>query len=362
MRFTTPWLFAAVLSTALAASAAPASPPPSHAVIDTDHLTPRERGALARAFVRKFGPRIQQRHGIPVAIWARRSVRLFVDATPADFRAALARSTPEAALAQLIGHGDRVTDASVNAEYARAARTRTKAAPLGPLHTNLAFTAVQPCRVVDTRHADNPPLEADSVNPFVLFGTGTFIYQGGADEDCGMPIDVSAVAINVTVVHPDRPGYTTVHPYDSPRPLASSLNYTTGDIVNNTVVTATPNPYAQFDISLYSFARAHYVIDVVGYYAPSPPPPPPTMDCQIIRNSVPVAAATAFTVDASCAAGYQMTGGACSVTLERAARWLVQGVIEPSPGVFVTRCSGQTVDGSSPWIEANARCCRLVAP
>lgn len=354
-----------VLATARHAIAAPPTATPAvRATVTADRLTPRERGELARAFVLKFGPTIEARYGTPVRTWARRSVHLFVGANPADFRSALARTTPEAALAALMGHGDRVTDASVTAEFARAAKAGSKAAPMGALHTNLTFTAVTPCRVVDTRHADNPPLPAGSDTTFVLFGTSSYLNQGGADEDCGMPINTSAVAINVTVVYPDRAGYTTVHPFGSPRPLASSLNYAAGAIVNNTVVTATPNPYAQFDIVLHTFASAHYVIDVVGYYTPITTPLP-SLACTNARNSAQVvasASSTPFTVDAACATGEHLTGGACSTTQEGSVRWMVQGVTEASAGVFVARCAGQVPAGHSPTIEANARCCRLVAP
>lgn len=366
MRNPTRALLAAALTLSLGATAAPGSapPPPARAVAADAPLTPRERGALARAFVLKFGPQVQARYGTPVGVWARRSVRLFVGASPADFRAALARSTPEAALAQLMGHGDRVTDATVRAEFARAAKSGTKAAPLGPLHTNLTFTAVQPCRVVDSRQrsGSTAPFPANSIITYVLFGTNDFLYQGGANENCGMPTDTSAVAINVTVVYPDRAGYTTVYPFGTERPLASSLNYATGAIVNNTVVTAVPNPYAAADIVLYTYAQAHYVIDVVGYYAPASARPTPTLDCTISRTTVTVSPGAPFVVEAECPATHRMTGGACQVTQEGSVRWTVQGVVEPLPGGFLTQCAGQTNPGASPMVVAHARCCRIVAP
>lgn len=177
-----------------------------------------------------------------------------------------------------------------------------------------------------------------------------------------MPVDVSAVAINVTAVVPDRAGYTTVHPYGTQRPLASSVNYSAGDVVNNTVVTAVPNPYDAADIILYTYARAHYVIDVVGYYAPASARPTPTLDCNIVRNSATISGGSSFVIEAECPTTHRMTGGACQVSLEGTVRWLVQGVIEPVPGGFLTQCAGQTNPGASPLVVAHARCCRIVAP
>ena len=197
-----PTLFALALAGAVNA-APPAARPTVRVSVTPDRLTPRERGAMARQFVRKWGPEVQRLYGVPVRTWARRTVPLFVKAHPTHFRAALARTTLEGALAELMGHGDSVSDASVRAEYARAAKQGTKAAPLGPLHANLTFTAVKPCRLVDTRETRSEPLAAGSTTGFVLFGAPSYVFTGGADEDCGLPEDASALALNVTVV-PDR--------------------------------------------------------------------------------------------------------------------------------------------------------------
>lgn len=345
------------------ASGAPAAPPAATPAVRVttlpDRLTPRARGEMARQFVRKWGPEVQRLYGVPVRTWARRTVPLFVKAHPTQFRAALARTTLEGALAELMGYGDRVSDASVRAEYARAAKSGTKAAPLGALHSNLTFTAVTPCRLLDTRNMRTDPLPADSTWGYVLFGVPTYRYQGGADEDCGLPDDASAMALNVTVVYPDRPGYATLYPNGASRPLASSLNYATGAIVNNTVVTAVPNPYTEWDVNLYTYAAAHYVIDVVGYYRPSQVLP---LDCNIVTATATIAPMQPFDVQATCATGYQMMSGACNVTQFGEVRWLSNGATSVPSGGVVTQCAGNSVGSSAPNVVAHARCCRIPMP
>lgn len=342
-----------------ALAAPPAGTPAVHVTTTPDRLTPRARGELARQFVRKWGPEVQRLYNVPVRTWARRTVPMFVKAHPTRFRAALARTTLEGALAELMGHGDRVTDASVRAEYARAAKTGTKAAPLGPLHTNLTFTAVKPCRLVDTRNTQSNPLPAGSTTGFVLFGTDSYIYSGGADENCGLPVDASAMALNVTVVAPDRGGYATLYPNGSDRPLASSINYAAGSIVNNTVVTAVPNPFMEWDANLYTYGAAHFVIDVVGYYRPTSAK---ALDCRIVTASTTIASMQPFDVEASCAAGDQIVGGSCSVSQLGAVRWMLNGVTEIGAGEVVAKCSGYSVTSSQPDVTAHARCCSVVTP
>lgn len=359
-RFIVPLSVALALVSAGAALAAPpAAKPAVRVTVTPDRLTPRERGDLARQFVRKWGPDVQRLYNVPVRTWARRTVPLFVKAQPTHFRAALARTTLEGALAELMGYGDRVSDASVRAEYARAAKAGTKAAPLGALHANMTFTAVKPCRLLDTRITNPDPLAAGVTGAFVLFGVPSYREQGGADEDCGLPDDVSALALNVTVVYPDRPGYATLYPNGTDRPLASSINYAAGAIVNNTVVAAVPNPYMSWDINLYTHAAAHYVIDVVGYYRPTQLLP---LDCNIVTASARIVPMQPFDVQARCASGHQLMSGSCNVTHFGAVRWMSNGATEVSPGDVVAQCSGNSVSSGAPDVVAHARCCRIPMP
>ena len=64
-------------------------------------------------------------------------------------------------------------------------------------------------------------------------------------------------------------GFATAYALQTARPSTSSINYAAGAIVNNTLVVKIPNPFvAQRDITVFSFASSHFVVDVVGYFAP----------------------------------------------------------------------------------------------
>lgn len=99
--------------------------------------------------------------------------------------------------------------------------------------------------------------------------------------------------MNVTVVTPSGGGYTTVYPYGASQPLAASINYTTGAIVNNTVIVRIPSPLTIKDFTVYTFAKADYVADIVGYFSP---PEATTLDCvgTTVQSSTIVAGGTVF--------------------------------------------------------------------
>jgi hypothetical protein len=90
----------------------------------------------------------------------------------------------------------------------------------------------------------------------------------GTVREHSFPISLgtSAIVMNVTVTEPDRPGFVTVYPCDAPRPLASNLNFLTGQTRPNLVTVRLP---ANARVCFYSSARVHLIADVAGSYAPT---------------------------------------------------------------------------------------------
>jgi hypothetical protein len=77
----------------------------------------------------------------------------------------------------------------------------------------------------------------------------------------------SAVALNVTVTNPSASGFLTVYPSGSPRPTASSLNFTRGSTVPNLVQVAIgPDGKVNFFVA---GAAADLIVDVEGWYGDS---------------------------------------------------------------------------------------------
>jgi hypothetical protein len=159
----------------------------------------------------------------------------------------------------------------------------------------------------------------------------------------------TALAFNVTVVSPTIAGYSTVFPYGTTRPNTASLNYTAGAIVNNAIVAAVPTPVASFDFTVYSYAQAHYVVDLVGYFDTPRSSPVECVD-SATNNVVVAAGATASVVaTAACPTGY----GAASVNCES------DGWDMPLVYASGSICSAKNNGGTAATLKAGWRCCRI---
>ncbi|MEZ5143199.1 MAG: hypothetical protein R2726_11875 [Acidimicrobiales bacterium] len=115
-----------------------------------------------------------------------------------------------------------------------------------------------PTRVLDSR----PPPE--QVGPYATpWGAGTVrdVQVAGVG---GVPASATAVAMNVTVTGTTAPSFLTVWPSGTPRPTASSLNWSAGQTIANAV---TVKGGAGGTVSVFNpTGSAHVVIDVVGWY------------------------------------------------------------------------------------------------
>ncbi len=272
-------------------------------------LSPQARGELARQYVRKWGGYVRKVYGVPVGVWAERMVPTFVHADAANFRGALKRTTYEGASAMLSGTGAKLSDAQVIDSMARNKLTPTAVRKLGDLAADLVYTPVTPCRILDTRVAGGV-LAGTFTRDFnaVVGSGGNFSSQGGSATDCGViAAGQAAVVINLTAVTPTGAGFATVYPFGTSRPLASSVNYTAGAIVNNSIVVKLPSPLTTKDFTVYTFATSDFVADIVGYYAP---PQATALDCtRQFGSFVNVPANTyGFGVSAICPTGYTATG------------------------------------------------------
>ena len=86
---------------------------------------------------------------------------------------------------------------------------------------------------------------------------------GGAS---GVPSSgVSAVVLNVTVANPTAAGsYLTLYPSDAPRPMASNLNFVSGQTVPNRVMVRLSN---LGKVSVYNAAGSvNVIVDVAGWF------------------------------------------------------------------------------------------------
>ena len=104
----------------------------------------------------------------------------------------------------------------------------------------------------------------------------------------GVLTDASAAVLNVTAVLPDAPGYLTVYPCTPEPPNASNVNYDAGSIVANGV---TAKLDANGDVCIYTHARTHILVDVLGFL-PGDTAVTPTVPARFLDTRTDSTAAT----------------------------------------------------------------------
>jgi CSLREA domain-containing protein len=135
------------------------------------------------------------------------------------------------------------------------------APPEPPDSSPASFVSLQPARLLDTR--GQPTVDGQ-------FQGGGPVGQGGTVELTvanrgGVPIDADAVVLNVTVTEGAGPGFVTVYPCGSSRPLTSNLNFSPGQSVPNAVIAKIGFGGA---VCLYVSAGTQLIADVTGYFPP----------------------------------------------------------------------------------------------
>ncbi len=128
-----------------------------------------------------------------------------------------------------------------------------------------------PARILDTRSVNST---ADGL----FAGKGRRPDQGTLQlkvgDRVGLPSDATAVLLNITALGAE-PGFITLHPRGTDRPVASNLNYRAGQTVANAAISRLG---VSGDVCLFTEGNANVIVDVVGYLT-GPPPPATGPDC-----------------------------------------------------------------------------------
>lgn len=124
------------------------------------------------------------------------------------------------------------------------------------------FVPMTPCRLVDTRPAPDTIGARDTPLP----PNADIEFQvRGANGQCVIPPEATAISTNVTAVAPSANSYLTVYPGDAPRPLASNLNFRAGSFPVPNAVTVRLSITGS--IKVYNKAgNVNVIVDIVGYY------------------------------------------------------------------------------------------------
>ena len=124
--------------------------------------------------------------------------------------------------------------------------------------SKLAFYALTPCRVADTRGPKGalggPSLSGGQERDFPVLASA-----------CNIPSNAQAYSLNFTVVPAGQLGYLTVWPMGQTRPGVSTLNDMTGTVVANAAIVPAGD---KGEIMVFASNDTNLVIDVNGYFAP----------------------------------------------------------------------------------------------
>jgi len=127
------------------------------------------------------------------------------------------------------------------------------------MSAQLAFYAIPPCRIADTRNPSGPlggpSLAAAQQRAFPILQSA-----------CGIPSTATAYSLNLTVIPQGYLGYLSIWPTGLNQPLVSTLNSFEGYVLANAaIVPAGSNG----DVSVFVTDNTDLVIDVNGYFAQS---------------------------------------------------------------------------------------------
>ena len=145
---------------------------------------------------------------------------------------------------------------------------------LGSLTSDLVYTPVTPCRIIDTRLGVAPAKLGPNSGRNFGISSSNYSAQGGQAASCGIPVGVSAVAINVistgqVVSLPLQTGYGNLKVTETGAavPTAGFLNFQPGINTANAGISKVALVSSTQGLFLYSAGSASdAVVDIMGYF------------------------------------------------------------------------------------------------
>jgi hypothetical protein len=237
-------------------------------------------------------------------------------------------------------------------------------AQLGSSSSDLVYTPLTPCRIVDTRNAGGA-IPAGTARGFKAWGA-SFAAQGGSATDCGIPqsTNVAALALNMVVIGPAADGWIAAYPFGGTLPNSSTLNYLAGAVLANGATVKVSQASLAYDWNLHTTSKTHFVADVTGYY--SKPVSVGSLECETLRGFVLVLANSSLSADKICndhspnpspVPPFIMTGGGCDFDFN--GPLLVISKSTPNLDNTGWFCRWQNTTAGDITAFVNTRCCRI---
>ncbi|HWC82562.1 MAG TPA: DUF1906 domain-containing protein [Pseudonocardiaceae bacterium] len=189
------------------------------------------------------------------------------------------------------------------------------------------YVPTGPTRLLDTR-TTGTALGAKGMDTLQITGTA------------GVPINATAVVLNVTATNPSGGGYLTVYPDGAARPASSNVNFNAGQTIPNLVTV----PITDGKVDIFNFQYSVDVIaDLFGYYTAGAgdayTPTGPTRLFDTRANGATLGANSVYTLT---------VGGVSGVPADVSAVVLNVTASNPSLGGYLTVYpDGQTYPGGS---------------
>jgi hypothetical protein len=244
---------------------------------------------------------------------------------------------------------------------------------IGSPTSELFYTPVSPCRILDTRPGNHIQGEADGPVPAgttIAFhvADGGFFGNQAVPPVCHVPPGAAkAAVINIVAVAPAGAGDLRIWPWDDtfpPAPNSSVLNYANAaglNIANGLIVpicnsvTATDGSCAQDVFLRPDVSATHVVIDVLGYFAP---PQATAVDCIFTSAGEDISGGFAGDLASpSCPATFPtLVSGAC-YSSGTSTIYLRRSFFDGNNNRWI--CTWTTLlQGGSDHISTLANCCR----
>lgn len=118
-----------------------------------------------------------------------------------------------------------------------------------------------PIRLLDTRPSQ--PAASGGAGPYAALSQTNLQVAGVTYNAITIPTGAIGVVGNVTVTNTAGGGFLTLFPQGSPRPLSSSLNYGTGQTINNSTTVGLSPTTGQ--LTIYTQAQTDIIFDAVGF-------------------------------------------------------------------------------------------------
>ncbi|MGO1071633.1 hypothetical protein [Lysobacter sp. CA199] len=320
------------------------------AVFNDSGLAPETmRAELGNTIAARWTPYVEKTYGAAASGWAKRMEGTFKTADIANLERAASAEDFQSMTQALLGGAGSVETAAVG----KSAALGVTPTAFGSPGTDLVYTPLTPCRIIDTRIVGGP-LAADSTRGYNSFTATDFASQGGDATNCGLPANVSAITVKIASVNAQQLGYFTAYPSNEPRPVAASLNYN-GPVASNESHVKLCRPGCDKQFSVYTQRQSDLVVDVTGYFKE---PTATALDCSVAQQSGFLDLLGGLqTRTLNCTTGYTATSGSCSGPLGLTVSGSEPLVVDGQPKGWKCDLVGSLLSGIA--YKATATCCRV---